>query len=677
MQRAILAVGLLLACKGGGDKAAGTGTGDGSGTGTGTDDTATADDTGDGPGDVDCPDDPGVPDLDDTWSLAATAPGGDLFYLIEAPSEPGRIYGASSMNGLYRSDDGGQVWEKLNTDITHVSGQVAVHPTEPHTVAYTTGALYFSSDGLTFERSEHGDEGDEEQSFHGLLFTEDAFFAIAHKSRVYRSDDGGHTLDELATIQAKAPPPHDTDSSKFELSETWWYLAWDGDRLWAAQETGGLYRSDDEGQSWVEVHGGPFHVGTLTVDGPAVWAGGAGTLVRATATGLSDLGSDGLELHAIAVDRGQLHAMTDDTVYRLSEADVLEEWGSPPDAHNLRHAIGLSLGDMVLVHRDGAWRSSDGATWEDSSEGLAVSDLGPLLPHPTCPSLVWVGTQCERGMFRSEDYGADLAYVDEYFHYVMVPRAHPVDPAHIWIASDNFLKRSTDLGQTWEQLGADTLKYHLHGLDLHPTDADIALAGTVGSGLDADETGTVYRTEDGGQTWTESGAGLPDTEASAHALHFVRSAPEIVLLGTFRGGDYTHSVGDPGIGLYRSTDGGSSWELADLDASDVPILAECEGTIFAAADTGLFKSEDAGATWTVILEDTPFLTVACHEQQVLSMSERTIFRSDDLGESWDEWGEGLDSGLWPTTMMPQVAFGAEGTIVYAAIPQEGLLRRPW
>ena len=153
------------------------GGGRGWGTGTGTDDTATDDDTGDGPGDVDCPDDPGVPDLDDTWSLAATAPGGDLFHLIEAPAEPGRIFGASSMNGLYRSDDGGQVWEKLNTDITHVSGQVAVHPTEPHTVAYTTGALYFSSDGLTFERSEHGDEGDEEQSFHGLLFTEDAFFA--------------------------------------------------------------------------------------------------------------------------------------------------------------------------------------------------------------------------------------------------------------------------------------------------------------------------------------------------------------------------------------------------------------------------------------------------------------------------------------------------------------------
>jgi photosystem II stability/assembly factor-like uncharacterized protein len=334
------------------------------------------------------------------------------------------------------------------------------------------------------------------------------------------------------------------------------------------------------------------------------------------------------------------------------------------------------MADQYGIHRS----TDDGLTWTSSNEGIEVNDLGPLMTHTICPELVWVGTQCERGLFASANWGESLEYIDEYMHYLMVPRVSESRPNELWVTTDDVLKKSVDLGESWETLDPDTLDFHMHGLDVHPTDGDVALAGTVGSGDEGsgDISSRLFRTDDGGLTWELSNEGLPETEESVHAIHFSREDPDVALAGTFRGGDLVHQGDGEGFGMFRSTDQGHSWsQTGPTDVADAPVFAECRGRIFAATDQGLLSSDDEGATWTLRQEtDSDFLSVACHEELALAIDEGQIYRSDDRGETWTEWGSGLEVGTWTLRQMPQVAISADGRMGYAAVPNAGLFVRP-
>ena len=629
-----------------------------------------------------CPEIP-HPDIpDDRWSFTSTAPGGDLFTFDEAG---GVIYAGSTMNGLYRSDDGGLSWEKKWADITHLAGQIAVDPEDPDRVAYTTGTLYWTLDGgETANRSMLGDEpaGDIPR-VRGLIY-DDGFLALTEDGSVWEVEPMEEAV-LRGVITPEARPPHGDDTSKFEPDASWWSLAKGDGVLYAAQQGTAVYRSTDAGESWETVQLLDLHVSTFGASGDSVWVGGNGVIALSEDQGESWqtwehgvdfrglwLADDGL----VVADREQLWTPNDD--------GGLDPLGPPGgEVHELRHLDALADGTLVLLHRDGVYLSEDvGETWSHTGDGLEVVDLGPLLAHPTCAPLVWVGTQCERGLFESVDgWGDSLRYVDEYLHYVMVPRVSLSRDREIWVTTDDVLKKSDNLGATWEILGYDQgLDVHQHGLDVHPEDGDIALSGTVGSGTDGsgDDRARIYRTVDGGLTWEDVSDGIPDSEASIHAIHFVQGNPDVVLAGTYYGGDFVHRGDDPGFGLLRSTDAGATWAPLEIDGvQNVPVFAECDGRVYAATDGGLLSSDDEGASWTAHKDsDREFLTVACHGDTVLAMDYDGIYRSDDRGESWSDWTTGADQAGWFNRMMPQLAVSADGHMAYAAIPLIGLLRRP-
>ena len=128
--------------------------------------------------------------------------------------------------------------------------------------------------------------------------------------------------------------------------------------------------------------------------------------------------------------------------------------------------------------------------------------------------------------------------------------------------------KSVSYGRDWTSM-VRKAAHIFHGIGLSPFDRNVALIGSVGSGQWEDESGKVYRTDDGGITWSDSSTGIPNNPYSIHTIHFSEEEEGVVLMGTYYGG-IDHNSFEPAMGMYRSVDNGESWSEVDLSVQNVP-----------------------------------------------------------------------------------------------------------
>lgn len=622
-----------------------------------------------------CPELGEAPELPDAWTLADPAPGGDLLFFSASASDPNRVYSVSHHNGLHRSEDGGHTWIDCPAQITHMSGQVAVHPTNPDRIAYVADVLYLSEDGgETYTAGGIGGSA-EGTRMRGVLWRGDALFAVDQSDHLWRSDDGGQSFEAVAQLPRAF---RDGGAGVHGMMDDWWGL-FDGEGgFWAARHTGELVWVAEETTPELVVPG-PLVLPSVGAANGAIWYAIENEAFRIDPgeTPRSLGRSDKAFTASVLTSSGQLLFFTDYQAWPVVDGEV-SAGVEVSAAHHIACAAPVGDGELVLGHKDGILRSDDGGqSYADSDEGLVDTDLSVVAAHPTCSGLVWAGTQCERGLFLSTEWGDDWNHVEDYMHYVMEVAPDPSQPYTLWATSDDQVFRSDNLGFNWDGMLPDDRRFHVHGLAVNPVDPDHVLVGTVGSGIYADTGGmSVVRTRDGGYNWVESDQGLPQTEASAHQIHFSVAEEGVVLLGTFRGGDISHNSGD-GVGLWRSVDNGSSWADTGVAPRNIASIAECEAILFAASDEGLLRSADAGATWETTL-DGELLAVACHGPTVVVFERPGFFwRSDDNGQSWEDFSP--PGGLQPQTgddYLHDLAISADGSVVFAAIRGQGLYRRP-
>ena len=244
----------------------------------------------------------------------------------------------------------------------------------------------------------------------------------------------------------------------------------------------------------------------------------------------------------------------------------------------------------------GVWKSIDGGTtFKPVFDKMPVQSIGAIAIDPSNIRNVWVGTgeswtrnsvSVGDGIYRSTDAGATWSHVglpeSERVARLIV---HPKDgnvvwacvPGKLWSDSaDRGLYKTVDGGKSWSLvLKGENLSTGCSGLTIDPKNPDVLFAGlwdfrrkgwtfrSGGEGPDAPSGSGLYRTADGGKSWTRLGAGankgLPAAPWGRVAVEVAPSDPKVVYA----------LIESKDSALYRSADGGSTWERRDNSQSVV------------------------------------------------------------------------------------------------------------
>ncbi|HEU4628931.1 MAG TPA: hypothetical protein VFS08_04275 [Gemmatimonadaceae bacterium] len=227
----------------------------------------------------------------------------------------------------------------------------------------------------------------------------------------------------------------------------------------------------------------------------------------------------------------------------------------------------------------GVWKTTDaGQTWHNISDGyFDVASIGAVRVAPSNPSILYVGTGTDG--IRSN------------------------------VSTGRGVYKSTDAGRTWQFVGLRDVG-QIGAVEIDPRNPDVAFVAAVGNAFKPNPERGVYRTRDGGRTWqrvlyVSDSTGAVDVE-------FNPANPDELYATMWRGERKPWTVISGALegGVYKSTDGGSTWRKltqglptglfgkADLavskaDPNRVYALIEAPG------DTGgVYRSDDRGETWT-------------------------------------------------------------------------------
>ena len=238
--------------------------------------------------------------------------------------------------------------------------------------------------------------------------------------------------------------------------------------------------------------------------------------------------------------------------------------------------------------------------------------------HPTEQATFYFGA-CAGGVWKSDDGGTYWRNISDKFFTSAAVGAIAVstsDPAVIFagtgeactrgnVSAGDGVYRSTDGGRSWTHVGLEATK-HISRVRIHPTNPNLVYVAALGDIFgDSTERG-VFRSTDCGESWERVLFG--DETTGAADLSMDPNNPRIMFatLWEARRKPWNFSSGGPGSSIYRTTDGGDTWE--DISGKKglpqgikgrmgVAVSPAKDGRVWAiieAEDRGLYRSEDLG-----------------------------------------------------------------------------------
>jgi hypothetical protein len=206
----------------------------------------------------------------------------------------------------------------------------------------------------------------------------------------------------------------------------------------------------------------------------------------------------------------------------------------------------------------------------------------------------------------------------------------PVRPGTFWESgiynNAGGVFRTTNAGNTFERLGTIWHNDYV-SVDFSDPNRQVILAGGH------EQVQTVYKSTDGGQTWTNVGASLPaNTNHSTHPL-VIDSQTYVVNAQGWAGGV---------SGIFRTTNGGTSWDQVGAVGPTGPPLVTANGIIYWSTFGSLAKSTNRGATWTQVgsglLNVSP---IELPDGRLASLGGNMIVVSTNGGGTWTPVGPSL------------------------------------
>ncbi len=320
----------------------------------------------------------------------------------------------------------------------------------------------------------------------------------------------------------------------------------------------------------------------------------------------------------------------------------------------------------IAVGSGGVWKTRNaGVTWNPIFDKEKSYSIGCITIDPTNPHVIWVGTGENvggrhvgygDGIYRSNDGGdhwENMGLKDS--HHISRIIVHPDKSNIVWVAAqgplwnkggDRGLYKTIDGGHTWQK----TLKVDewtgVTDLIMDPFNPDWLYAATwqrhrnVASYLGGGPGSAIYRSKDGGETWEKLTIGLPQTDMGKIGLAISPQQPDVV---------YAAIEMDRRTGaVYRSADRGTSWvkQSATVSGATGPHYYQ---ELYASphqfdrlylVDVRMQVSEDGGKTFRTMQEENKHSdnhAIAFRENDpdyLLVGTDGGLYESFDLAENW-------------------------------------------
>ncbi len=279
----------------------------------------------------------------------------------------------------------------------------------------------------------------------------------------------------------------------------------------------------------------------------------------------------------------------------------------------------------------GLWKTTDsGDNWAPVTDfQINSASVGAVAVSDTDPDLIFIGTgeTCIRGN----------------------------------ILPGDGVYRSRDGGEIWHHVGFGE-SHGISKIRIHPTNPDVVFVASFGKyGAPSEQRG-VFKSSDGGDTWNR--VLYRNDETGAIDIVIDQNNPDVLYAALWEAyrKEYQMSSGGPGSGMFKSTDGGETWTemtrnpgmpqsglVGRIGLAVSPANSDRVYALFENDDGGLFSSDDAGATWTLVNDARAIRQRAFYythvfadpmDEDVVYMQNTSFFRSDDGGETYETINNG-------------------------------------